>query len=185
MWWKSCSCWQRCGWWHVGSSVLSVSGRDSASVCWHGGRALNGEIGCGWCVRADWIGFGVVIVSDGMSRCFCSGMNFLRKLWVVLLPDLSTRTTYWSNCCTSMMTPVLSHRVGCGPVWFWICTWSPTTRGRSLSVCSATSQSLACACSLKLLPLQRGCHSRLGDFYRSQKGCEQNVRAPKDAPGMW
>ena len=55
----------------------------------------------------------------------------------VILPEPSTRVMYWSNCFTSVMTPVLSHRVGWGPVWFWILTWSPTARGGSLLVCSA------------------------------------------------
>jgi hypothetical protein len=34
------------------------------------------------------------------------------------------------------MTPVLSHLVGCRPVWFCMQTWFPTTRGGSFFVCS-------------------------------------------------
>ena len=55
---------------------------------------------------------------------------------MVILPEPSTRTAYWSNCRTSMMLPVLSHLVGCGPVWFWIRTWLPTFSGGSRLVCS-------------------------------------------------
>ena len=34
------------------------------------------------------------------------------------------------------MIPVLSHFVGCGPVWFWIRTVSPTANGGRRRVCS-------------------------------------------------
>ena len=68
----------------------------------------------------------------------CTGMYFLRnfRFRVVILPEPSTRTTYWSNWRTSITMPVLSHLVGYGPVWFWMRTWLPTARGGSLLVCS-------------------------------------------------
>ena len=68
----------------------------------------------------------------------CTGMYFLRNLRLhrVILPDPSTRTMYWSNCRTSITTPVLSHLLGYGPVSFWIRTWLPTAKGGSLLVCS-------------------------------------------------
>ena len=53
--------------------------------------------------------------------------NFLFRR--VTRPEPSTRTTYWSNWCTSTTIPVLSHLVGWGPVWFWMRTQSPTTSG--------------------------------------------------------
>ena len=55
---------------------------------------------------------------------------------MVILPEPSTRTTYWWNWRTSMMMPVLSHLLGCGPVWFWIRTWWPSARGGNLWVCT-------------------------------------------------
>lgn len=161
-----------------------VSGRGSASVCWHGGRILNGEFGGGERMITGWIGFGVVMSQKSSviacrGGCFCSGMNFLRnfRLLVVLLPDPSRHTTYWywSTCCTLIMIPVLSHSVGCGLVWFWIFTWSPTTRGGSQLVCWTASSQLA--------PLQQGYHSMLGEVYSCQAGWEQTLRALKDALG--
>ena len=60
-----------------------------------------------------------------------TGRYLLRNLQflMVILPDPSTHITYWSYCLTSTMIPVLSDHVGCGPVWFWILTLSPITRG--------------------------------------------------------
>ena len=60
--------------------------------------------------------------------------NFLFRR--VIRPEPSTRTTYWSNWRTSTTIPVLSHLVGWGPVWFWMRTQSPTTKGGSMRVCS-------------------------------------------------
>ena len=67
-----------------------------------------------------------------------TGMYFRRnfRLRNVTLPEPSTLTTYWSNCRTSMTTPVLSHFLGCGPTWFWMRTRSPVLSGGRRLVCS-------------------------------------------------
>ena len=48
--------------------------------------------------------------------CRCTGSN-LRRYFLfltIILPDPSTRITYWSNWHTSMTLPVLSYMVGYG-----------------------------------------------------------------------
>ena len=60
--------------------------------------------------------------------------NFLLRS--VTLPEPSTLTTYWLNCRTSMMTPVLSHFLAYGPTWFCMRTWSPIFSGGKRLVCS-------------------------------------------------
>lgn len=95
--------------------------------------------GCGACLVLSWCGrnFRSSRIDLRSAGCF-TGMNFLRNFLFlrVLRPDPSVFTTYWSNCFTSVMRPVLSHFVGNWPVWFCIRTWSPTTRGGSRRVCS-------------------------------------------------
>ena len=77
-----------------------------------------------------------VMLSQGGAVCTGTYFNKTLQLQRVILPEPLTQTTYWSNCHTSIMTPVLSHVVGHGPVWFWIHTWFPTTRSGSHLVCS-------------------------------------------------
>ena len=99
------------------------------------------------------------------GRQSSTGLYFLRNLLLQMLsqPKPSTCTTYWSNWQISMMRPVLSHLVGCGPVWLWMGTWSPTARGGSLLVCSVNlSAAFVClirrVCSLLVtMSLQVGC----------------------------
>ena len=59
-----------------------------------------------------------------LGGCCLAGTKLLRKrlLRIVCLPDPSTRMAYWWKSSTSTTTPVLSHLLGRGPVWFWMCT---------------------------------------------------------------
>lgn len=121
----------------VSSGLLcGLSDGGGGGCCASGGLGLAGLFGLGVsrlrCRRSS------VIVSRGGGGLVCTGKYFSRNLWlrVVILPEPSTRTTYWSNWRTSITTPVLSHFVGYGPVWFWMRTWLPTARGGSLLVCS-------------------------------------------------
>ena len=59
------------------------------------------------------------------KRLFCS----------VTRPAPSTLTLYWSCGWASTTMPVLSHLVGCGPVWFWILMCEPTGSGGRAFVC--------------------------------------------------
>ena len=67
-----------------------------------------------------------------------TGMYFLKNFlfWIIILPEPSSLTTYWSYCRTSVIVPVLSHLVGCQPVWFCTHTLSLTTRCGRRFVCS-------------------------------------------------
>ena len=78
-----------------------------------------------------------------------TGMNFRRNFLFrrVTLPDPSIRTTYWSNWRTSTV-PVLSHRFGSGPLWFWTLTWSLTANGGIATMCSE-SPSAPLMCRLR------------------------------------
>ena len=73
-----------------------------------------------------------------MWACGYTSVYFLKNflLQVVILLDPSTRMTHWSNWRTSITVTVLSYFFGCGPVWFWMRTWSIVTRGGSHFVCS-------------------------------------------------
>ena len=44
-------------------------------------------------------------------------------------PEPCTCTVYCALGCTILTMPVLSHRFGAMPCWFWITTGSPITRG--------------------------------------------------------
>ena len=74
----------------------------------------------------------------GFGRRVIAGENFRRnwRLRRVTRPEPSTRMTYWLCWRTSTTSPVLSHRLGFGPSWFWRRTQSPTARGGSRRVCS-------------------------------------------------
>ena len=64
---------------------------------------------------------------------------------------------YLWNLRTSTTTPVLSHLLGRGPVWFWIWTRVPTVSGGKDLVCSLQRLS-AMAC------LERSALSRMSKF---------------------
>lgn len=72
------------------------------------------------------------------SRLGLTGLYLRRKRLFrsVTRPAPSTLTLYWSCGRASTTMPVLSHLVGCGPVWFWILTCEPTVSGGRAFVCS-------------------------------------------------
>lgn len=88
----------------------------TVGVC--GGVTCDGIVFCGEdCSATGWLvdtrGPGLEINgSRGIT-----GIYFLRNLRLrsVARPEPSMRMTYWSNCLTSITTPVLSHLVGFGP----------------------------------------------------------------------
>lgn len=59
-----------------------------------------------------------------------------RLLRCVSRPDPSTFTTYWSCGHFSIMVPVLSHRLGALPVWFWMKHLVPTSSCERFLACS-------------------------------------------------
>ena len=104
-------------------------------------------------------------LGDGASGNRMAGRNFRKNFLLrrVTLRDPSMRTTYWSNCFTSITEPVLSHLRGWGPTWFCTQTLSPTDRGtRVLVPWSSLSAHLRC--------LWRRASSRLERVSR-QVGC--------------
>ena len=115
-------CWHSgsgdCAWWALAREGGSrVGGLDAGVVGVQvGGRRVGEAAGLAGslviCLKSSW-----------MLRQGCgawTGTYLLRNLRLrrVILPDPSTRTTYWSNWQTSMMMPVLSHLLEYGPVWF-------------------------------------------------------------------
>ena len=106
----ACACWCQFRW---GLGIGLIEGWDSDIQAGRG------------CVVAVRLGLGGSLLMCLRSSLLvrrgggvCTGTYLLKnfRLRRVVLPDPSTRTTYWSNWRTSIMTPVLSHLVGCWPV---------------------------------------------------------------------
>ena len=95
-----------------------------------GGGGLPVGATCDGAVKGD-SPVSVSFKSAVRSHLAWAGKYFLRNLLFrsVGRPDPSMQTMYWSNWRTSMIVPVLSHFVGCGPTWFWTRTVSQTFRG--------------------------------------------------------
>ena len=112
-----------------------------------------------------------------------TGVNFLRNRLFrkVTRPEPSTRMTYWSNCLTSMTTPVLSHFIGWGPVWFWIRTASPMTRAGRWRVCSVKrSESRRWRCRSAIsLEQSVSCHVGWGWYLPGCMGIKSLIWRPK------
>ena len=67
------------------------------------------------------------------------GSTFLRNfLFLRVTRRLPSNLTLYCQCpCFSTTVPDLSQRVGLGPVWFWMDTWSPTLSGARFLVLSS------------------------------------------------
>lgn len=88
----------------------------------------------------------------------------------------------------SVMVPVLSHRFGCDPVWFWTATVSPIDSSGSDLVCSlylsmslrwrlasALSLSSASSCHSGLMRKASGIEGRWSRRTRPYKSCAGEV----------
>lgn len=124
------------GVWVCGDSVL-------LGVCASVVSSINGsviiELGGGVWGSSIWV-FSKVPFSAAlpMSRLLTidadAGLNALRKrrFLLVILPDPSTLTRYWSCSHTSTTEPVLYHLFGSLPVWFCKKHLSPSLRGEGV-----------------------------------------------------
>ena len=85
-----------------------------------------------------WLVVSLTLLSLMNGGWYESSLMYLRMNFLFLKvhrPELSILITYWSNCLTSVMTPVLSHLFGCGPDWFCTNTLSSTCSAGSRLVC--------------------------------------------------
>lgn len=90
-------------------------------------------------VTRGWLVSSLALLSLMNGRWYESSLMYLRMNFLFLKvhrPELSILIIYWSNCLTSVTTPVLSHLFGCGPDWFCMNTLSPTCSAGSRLVCS-------------------------------------------------
>ncbi len=127
-----------------------ASGRLSSKDGCVGVRSGSASAGGGWFCIGLYVSEGGACFLFSSWRCSMSvsiviaglggttGMNLRRnfRFRVVIFPDPSIFTTYWSNCRTSVTVPVLSHLFGCKPLWFCTRTLSPTANGGNRRVCS-------------------------------------------------
>ena len=166
-----------CSWRSCVKGVVSPGGIVGADgAVFAGGRA--GAWGLVLC-RVVWTGPGAIIRGAlGTTGVYCRRNLRLRN---VMRPDPSTLTTYWLNWRTSMMMPVLSHLVGCGPVWFWMRTVSPTCRGGNVRVCS-DSRSASRMCRLRRassLAMSVSCQVLCGWYLPGWMGIKSRIGLPK------
>ena len=131
-WWWQLSGWYAAGFWllgldlGIGSGVIGPTGAGlgvrATGCCIVDGGGTGMEVGSGSGVVIRLGSNGSLAMcqrSSSMvcgSGCLCTGMYVLKnlQLQVVILPEQSTCTTYWSNWWTSMTTLGLSHLVGVG-----------------------------------------------------------------------
>ena len=105
--------------------------------------------------------------------------NFLLRK--VTRPEPSTLTTYWSNWRTSTTIPVLSHLVGWGPVWFWIRTQSPMTKGGRTRVWAVRRSAVRMCRFRRASSLDRrvSCQVEWGWYFPGWMGMKSRMGRPK------